>query len=109
MWLAPFPAGKLTGCTGICKIETEQGIKIKTMLTRMCYKEGELDINKWEIRGYPDTYVENYNPATSVATSSTTVNRIPDVINAEPGFITCEKLPKLRYRAYPLHHYLKSD
>ena len=101
------PAGKLIGCTGICEIETEQGIKIKTLLTRKCYKKEELDINKWEIHGYPDTYVENYGPATNIATSSTTVNRIPDVINAEPGFITCEKLPKLRYRTHPLHYYLK--
>jgi 4-hydroxy-tetrahydrodipicolinate reductase len=101
------PAGKLIGCTGKCEIETEQSIKIDTFYKRTCYKKGQHDINTWVIRGYPDTFIENMDPPTNVATSSTTVNRIPDVINADPGFITCEKLPKLRYRTYPLHYYLK--
>ena len=35
------------------------------------------------------------------------VNRIPDVINAPPGFVTIEKLPRLRYRAFPLSQYLE--
>lgn len=102
-----IPVGKLVGCNDICELETEQGVTIKTLMIAKCYKEGELDINKWEIRGYPDINVENYAPPTDVATCSTVVNRIPDVINAKPGFITCEKLPKLQYRAYPLHYYLK--
>ena len=102
-----IPAGKLVGCNDICELETEQGVTIKTLMMAKCYKEGELDINKWEIRGYPDILVENYSPPTDVSTCATVVNRIPDVINAEPGFITCEKLPKLKYRAYPLHYYLK--
>jgi len=101
-----IPAGKLVGCNDICELETEQGVTIKTLMMAKCYKEGELDINKWEIRGYPDILVENYSPPTDVSTCATVVNRIPDVINAEPGFITCEKLPKLKYRAYPLHYYL---
>jgi 4-hydroxy-tetrahydrodipicolinate reductase len=101
------PAGKLVGCTDICEIETQQGISIKTLMMAKCYKKGELDINKWKISGYPDTYIENYNPVTDVATCSTCVNRIPDVINAEPGLITCEKLDKLKYRAHPLHYYIK--
>ena len=35
------------------------------------------------------------------------VNRIPDVINAPPGLVTIEKLPRPRYRAYPLGAYLR--
>ena len=34
-----------------------------------------------------------------MTTCTQLVNRIPDVINAEPGFVTIEKLPKLHYRA----------
>lgn len=104
---ATVPAGKLIGCTSTCEIQTEQSIKIRTHYTRTCYKKGQHDINKWVIHGYPNTNIEIMDPPTNVATSSTTVNRIPDVINAEPGFITCETLPKLRYRAYPLHYYLR--
>jgi 2,4-diaminopentanoate dehydrogenase len=35
------------------------------------------------------------------------VNRIPDVINAPPGFITVDQLPRPRYRAFPLGAYLE--
>ena len=103
---ATVPAGQLIGCTSTCEIVTEQDIKISIDCTRTCYKKGQHDINKWEIHGYPATNIEIINPPTNISTSSTTVNRIPDVINAEPGFITCDKLPKLRYRTHPLHHYL---
>jgi len=103
-----IPAGRLVGCSDICEIDTEQGVKIKTVMMGKCYKKGEVDINKWEIHdGNLNTNVENCSPPTDVATCATVVNRIPDVINAEPGFITCEKLPQLQYRVYPLHYYLK--
>ncbi len=101
-----IPAGKLVGCTDITVIETEQGVTFDTRITGKCYKKGELDTNRWEIHGYPGPNVENHNPPFDIMTCATVVNRIPDVINAPPGFITCEKLPKLKYRAYPLHYYL---
>jgi 2,4-diaminopentanoate dehydrogenase len=34
------------------------------------------------------------------------VNRIPDVINAAPGFATPADLPPLRYRPRPLNEYV---
>ena len=39
-----------------------------------------------------------------MTTCTQLVNRIPDVINAPPGFITIEKLPRPRYRTYPLEN-----
>jgi 4-hydroxy-tetrahydrodipicolinate reductase len=35
------------------------------------------------------------------------INRIPDVINAPPGFVTVSELPRLRYRHFPLQSYLQ--
>ena len=32
--------------------------------------------------------------------------RIPDVVNAEPGFVTLDQLPKPRYLHFPLGHYV---
>jgi 4-hydroxy-tetrahydrodipicolinate reductase len=34
------------------------------------------------------------------------VNRIPDVINSAPGFVTVEQLPPLRYRPLPFERYI---
>jgi 4-hydroxy-tetrahydrodipicolinate reductase len=37
------------------------------------------------------------------------VNRIPDILNSESGLVTIEKLPKLKYRPYPLHYHVRKD
>ena len=100
------PAGRLIGCTGICDLKTVEGVGLQVRYIRKCYQPGEKDINRWIIHGRPDITIENIDPPTAVATASTTVNRIPDVINAEPGFVTGDQLPQLRYRPLPLHHYV---
>jgi hypothetical protein len=46
---------------------------------------------------------------TGVTTVTRLVKRIPDVINAQPGLVTIEKLPRPRYRTYQLGAYLHHD
>ncbi|MFO7996998.1 MAG: dihydrodipicolinate reductase [Dehalococcoidia bacterium] len=99
--------GQVTGMSDIVDIDTEQGIKVHGELIGKVYRENEVDMNDWLIEGVPDTYLRNDRVAIKTTTCTQMVNRIPDVINAEPGYITVEKLPKLRYRAFPLHYYLK--
>ena len=48
---------------------------------------------------------QNHVPSVDI-TCATTVNRIPDVINAEPGFVTAEKLEAPYYRTLSLENYL---
>jgi hypothetical protein len=50
--------------------------------------------------------LSNGTVPTQTTTCTQLVNRIPDVIAAPPGLVTVEKLPRLRYRAFPLHTYL---
>jgi 4-hydroxy-tetrahydrodipicolinate reductase len=59
------------------------------------------------VSGEPDLRLTNPAVPTMMSTCCQMVNRIPDVINAPPGFITIEKLPALRYRTYPLGTYVK--
>jgi hypothetical protein len=66
----------------------------------------EGDINEWQIAGEPDLVLSNGTVPTQTTTCTQLVNRIPDVIAAPPGLVTVEKLPRLRYRAFPLHTYL---
>jgi 2,4-diaminopentanoate dehydrogenase len=71
------------------------------------YREGEADYNEWVIKGEPaELQLSNDRVATPFTTCAQVVNRIPDVINAEPGFVTVDRLPQLRYRAFPLGSYL---
>jgi 4-hydroxy-tetrahydrodipicolinate reductase len=95
------------GRSQITEIETHQGIKLIGEEVSKIYRPGESDQNKWQILGVPNTYLENKNVATDLQTCTSIVNRIPDVINCEPGYITIDMLPMLKFRAYPLHYYLK--
>ena len=46
-------------------------------------------------------------PSTVELTCATIVNRIPDVINGEAGYVSTDKLAELKYRTKPLNEYVK--
>jgi 2,4-diaminopentanoate dehydrogenase len=101
------PAGRVIGFTDVDVVETAEGPRIRFEMVGRVYKEGEADINEWTVRGEPELRLENPRVPTGVTTVTQLINRIPDVINAPPGFVTIEKLPKLLYRAFPLHAYVE--
>lgn len=73
------------------------------------YAPGASDINEWSVRGEPDLTLSNGRVPTSTTTCTQWVNRIPDVLNAPPGFVTVDQMPALRYRAHPMHTYVNAD
>jgi 4-hydroxy-tetrahydrodipicolinate reductase len=85
---------------------TEQGPVIVTECIGKVYAEGETDRNDWVIEGEPKTVVNIACPATVELTCATVVNRIPDLIQAPAGFYTTDKMPRAKYRTYPLHYYI---
>ena len=98
--------GRVIGFTDVDTVITNEGITLVFEMTGRLYSEGEADINDWTVTGEPELRLINPAVPTGVTTVTQLVNRIPDVINAPPGFITIEKLPALRYRAFPLGMYL---
>lgn len=98
--------GEVIGFTDIDEIRTKEGPVLTFEMSGRVYGPDDGDINEWEIKGEPDLYLSNGTVPTQMTTCTQLVNRIPDVISAEPGFITMEKLPRLRYRAFPLHTYV---
>lgn len=99
--------GRVIGFTDIDKVVTNEGITLTFEMTGRVYIEGEADINDWAVTGEPELHLSNPAVPTGVTTVTTLVNRIPDVINAPPGFVTVEKLPRPRYRTYPLGTYVR--
>ncbi len=99
--------GRVIGFTDIDTVRSNEGITLTFEMTGRLYREGETDINDWTVTGEPELRLLNPAVPTGVTTCTQLVNRIPDVINAPPGFITIEKLPPLRYRTYPLGMYLR--
>jgi hypothetical protein len=98
--------GKVIGFTDVDTVRTNEGITLTFEMTGRLYLEGEADINDWTVTGEPELHLSNPAVPTGTTTVTQLVNRIPDVINAPPGFITIEKLPRPRYRTYPLGAYL---
>ncbi len=100
-------AGDATGMSAVVITETEEGVIIETECVGKVYAPTDFDKNEWTIFGEPNTTIAVNRPATVELTCATVVNRIPDVINAEPGFITSENLGEVNYRTRPLNEYVK--
>ncbi len=101
-------AGDATGMSAIVTTETKEGIIIESQCIGKVYAKEEFDKNEWTIHGEPDTTVVIDKPATVELTCATIVNRIPDVINAKPGFVPTSQMPVLEYRNKNLDEYLNN-
>ena len=99
--------GRVVGFTDIDIVRTHEGMTLTFEMTGRLYKPGEADINDWTVTGEPELHLSNPAVPTGVTTVTQLVNRIPDVINAPPGFVTIEKLPRLRHRTHPLGAYVR--
>jgi hypothetical protein len=98
------PAGRVIGFTDVDVLETEEGPTITLEMTGRLYEDGEVDVNEWAIHGEPTVTVSTPAVPSDITTCTALINRIPDVINAAPGFATIDQLPPMRYRPRPLEH-----
>jgi hypothetical protein len=101
-----FPAGTVIGYSDVDVMHTHEGPTFTFEMSGYVYGAGETDMNKWSIAGEPDLFLDNGVVPSYTTTCTQWVNRVPDVINARPGFVTVDELPPLRYRALPLHQYV---
>ena len=100
-------AGDATGMSAVVTTETEEGITIESECIGKVYSEDEYDKNEWTVYGEPDTTITVAKPATVELTCGTVVNRIPDLINARPGYVPTEEFGELQYKIKPLNEYVK--
>ena len=100
-------AGDATGMSAVVTTETKEGITIESECIGKVYAEDEFDKNEWTICGEPDTTIVVARPCTVELTCASIVNRIPDVINAEAGYVPTAQMPDLEYRIKPLNEYVK--
>ena len=100
-------AGQATGMSAVVTTQTKEGIILETECIGKVYSKEDYDKNEWTIYGEPNTTIVVARPSTVELTCATVVNRIPDVINAEPGYVTTEKMGELNYMVKQLHEYVK--
>lgn len=98
--------GRAIGMTAVAVTETEENITIEAECIGIVYGQGEVDSNDSVSYGVPNTECHFTNPDTVGMTCSIIVNRIPDVINARPGFVATSQMPILKYRVQPLNEYV---
>lgn len=103
MTIAP---GDATGMSALVTAETEEGTIIEAECIGKVYAPDEVDTNEWTIIGEPETTVTVKQPSTVELTCADIVNRIPDVINAESGFVSTSMMGEPRYRVKNLDDYL---
>ena len=85
----------------------EEGTVIEAECIGKVYNSEEVDTNEWTIIGEPETQVTIKQPSTVELTCANIVNRIPDVLNAEAGFVPTSKMGEPKYRVRKLDEYLK--
>lgn len=100
-------AGMATGMSAVVTTHTKEGIVIETQCIGKVYSKEDYDKNEWTVEGEPSTTLVIAKPDTVELTCATVVNRIPDVINAEAGYVTTEKFDELEYRVKPLNEYVR--
>lgn len=88
--------GMCTGMSAIVTTETLEGITLETECVGKVYGIGDIDSNEWTVCGSPDTTLVINRPNTVELTCATVVNRIPDVIKAEPGYIPTSKMGEIK-------------
>ena len=91
-------SGDATGMSAVVTTETEEGITIESECIGKVYSKEDYDKNEWTVYGEPNTTITVARPSTVELTCATIVNRIPDVINAEPGYVTTDKLGDLQFK-----------
>lgn len=100
-------AGDATGMSAVVTSQTQEGIIIESECIGKVYAPNEFDKNIWTVEGEPTTTIVVEKPATVELTCATIVNRLPDVINAEAGYIPTERMGDLQARIKPLNEYVK--
>ena len=90
-------AGMATGMSAVVTTETKEGITLETECIGKVYASGEFDSNRWTVYGEPNTELVIDKPQTVELTCATVVNRIPDVLKADAGFVPTSRMGELKY------------
>lgn len=91
-------AGTTVGTKEIYTIETQQGTTWSVEFFEKVCGPAEPQFLAWDIAGVPNLNVEIKDFPGMEVTAAVPVNRILDVINAAPGYLTVADMPRNKFR-----------
>lgn len=94
-----IPAGHVIGLVQRLEIDTCESIRMHGEYTLKVCAPREYEYKDWHLRGEPDLDIHLDRLNLGLTTATQAVNRIPDVIDSEPGYVTLERLPNLHFRS----------
>jgi len=80
-----LPAGTCVGTRTMAVVDTVEGVQARSRFEYRLLRPGEVEHSTWKINGSPGMEVRVVREDSDVAQASSLVNRIPDVLAAEPG------------------------
>lgn len=93
-----IPAGTATGMKAIVTTETEQGVTIETTMIGQVYYDDLEDVCSWTISGTPSTSIVSKKPDTVGITCASAVNRLKQLVESAPGYVTTDKFGPILYK-----------
>ncbi len=99
--------GDCTGMSAVVTTTTKEGIVIESQCIGKVYDKDEFDCNDWTIEGEPSTRVVIERPSTVELTCATVINRIAELLCAEPGYTTTDKMCENFYKAKNIDKYIE--
>ena len=102
-----IPKGHCTGMSAVVTTKTKEGITIQSECIGKVYDKNEFDCNDWTIMGEPNTRVVIERPSTVELTCATVINRIVELLCAEPGYTTTDQMPENIYKDFNLDKYVE--
>lgn len=94
-----LPAGISWGTRFLVDVETKEGVTARSEIEARAFREGEVEEMRWTIKGMPGMDIRVVRENSGVASASSLLNRIPDVMAAEPGIVEITKHAPLKTSA----------
>jgi 2,4-diaminopentanoate dehydrogenase len=94
-----IPAGLAWGTRFLVDVATEEGVTARSEIEARAFREGEVEEMRWTIKGMPGMDIRVVRENSGVASASSLLNRIPDIIAAEPGIVETTKHAPLKSSA----------
>lgn len=101
-----YKTGTVIGSDLCTTLKTVEGIDLIARFTYV-FAQGYDGRNIWRFSGDPSFEVITDDPRPDISTTAGAVNRIPDVINAQPGFLLVKDLAKPVFKVHPLPEYVE--